>query len=117
MYWEVELNTGAKIAGSLDDGSWKRIKGTLNDGEKICGLRIYNQYGSHTIDKNCDGYFLGRFCSAPLMGEPTLQVGIGYWRKHEPVARIKWYQFPSMNLNRVEVRSIENCGFCLVKNL
>jgi hypothetical protein len=44
-------------------------------------------------------------------------VGIGYWRKHESVVRIKWYNADNMELIKTEAQPVNEIKQALIKNI
>lgn len=114
VYWHLQLNDDTSVKGSSEDGSWKRIPDSVK--AKVVGMKIYNDQAGATIDKNCSGYFFGRKIIADIKtGQQQEYVGIGYWKKHEKVARVKWYNAKTMELLKVQVKPLSKCGFCLIK--
>lgn len=117
LSFEGKLESGDTFNGSCDDGSWKKIAQLVAEGDKVVGLSIFNDHGGATIDENCDGYLICRKHVADIMsGNQQGLVGIGYWKDPDPMARIKWYDEDSMELQYTEARPIDQCGFFLIRN-
>lgn len=117
--WIAKLSNNEEESGAVTDGSWKLIKQTIHQSNdlQITELSIANDIGSGTIDKNCDGYFIGNKSIALLGSSGKIElVGIGYWKKNEDVVRVKWYHKDSMRLFMTEAKPLKDCDLFLIKN-
>lgn len=112
------LGRNEEYEGQIDDGSWLKFPEVLRKGDmKIISLQLLGDSGGGKIDSNADGYFIGNKVIALMPSTVQIElVGIGYWKKHESVARIKWYNKHTMELMYTEARNLNECGFCLIKN-
>jgi hypothetical protein len=115
--WTVKLSDGSDITDSTTNSSWRKLAENLvATGRKIVSLTIHNDYGSGRIDDNKDGYFISNKLVTRLAGPNIELVGIGYYRKSDNMARIKWYNCSTMDLVTTEARPPEECGLSLIIN-
>ncbi len=113
--WFAVLSDGNAMEGSVDDGSWRDLRLKL-EGRKIVKLHIFNESNDSQIDQNKDGYFVGNKIITG-MGCPQLDfVGIGYYQRHDDMARIKWHDAKTLDLIFTEARKADECGFSLITN-
>jgi hypothetical protein len=112
--WFAVLSDGNAFEGGVDDGSWRKLKLTI-DGRRIERLHIFNDQAAGRIDDNKDGYFIGNKIIGGLGQSITIHLcGIGYYQKHDNIVRIKWYDKQTMELQQTEARPAEECGFSLI---
>lgn len=117
--WNCKTSDGSILGGFTDDGSWRELKNAiLTKKTKVISLNIRNKHGGATIDDNADGYFIANKMLAKMGGSVNEYIGIGYWRSHEDVVRIKWYDSNTMELWANETRHLNECSQdCLIKNI
>lgn len=118
--WKVSLTNDKLVPteGLVNDGSWLKLSSSVSDGScSILSMQLLGDHAGASIDSGCDGYFLGNKIIAMMPSSNQVElVGIGYWRREEPVARIKWYNSNTMELVFTEARPIIQCGFFLIQN-
>jgi len=117
--WNCTTLNNEILGGFTDDGSWIDLKNRIkNNNDKIVEINIRNINGGATIDRNADGYFIANKLIAKLGGPTQEYIGLGYWKKHQNVVRIKWYDKTTMSLCFNEVRDLQECSEnCLIKNV
>jgi hypothetical protein len=117
--WNITFNDGTNLTGMTDDGSWKLVPDFINRKNlKIVSMNIGNDFGIGRIDNNCDGYYLNNKIIAIMQSKQQVRmVGIGYWRKHESVVRIKWYNADNMELIKTEAQPVNEIKQALIKNI
>ena len=115
--WNAKLSNGHAMSGLVDDGSWKTVQAKLDTEHiRIVSLKLLGA-GTGAIDDNCDGYFIGqKIMAQAFTGEFRDMVGVGYWKKHSNMVRIKWYNKNDFNLITSEAKPVSECGFLFVKN-
>src|SRR5688500_2236649 len=95
--WNVTFANGEKMSGRNDNGSWGHVTNYMKTSlSPNTSLSISNEIGSASIDPNADGYFMGNKIISMLGSGQIHMVGIGYWKRHENVARIVWYDPDSL---------------------
>jgi hypothetical protein len=118
IYWEAILNNGIINSGLVNDGSWRQLKTFVQkNGIKIQQFRLHSIIAESNVDQDADGYFLGNKVIASIESDKQFEmVGIGYWKKDDPMVRIIWHDSNTMDVVETEGRSVEDCGFLLLKN-
>jgi hypothetical protein len=113
------LTVSDTFEGYTDDGSWRELGKRLGDEwhHTIVSLSLSGANAGATIDSNADGYYIGNKVIAIFPFTQQIDLcGIGYWKKHENVVRIKWYRKDTMELVFTEAKPTNECEGFLIKN-
>lgn len=115
--WYAQLSDGTTKSGTTLDGSWRNMQQWISDSHlSIVSFYIQNETNRVNIDKGCSGYFLGNKTIAHIPQGSINLVGIGYWKSHSNMVRIKWCNSNTLELVSTEARPVESSKLFLVKN-